>query len=63
MLTIGNQIPNFSGTAVIGNRLADGFNNIDQNTYSGKWKVFFFYPKDFTFICPTEIIALDDLNS
>ena len=63
MLTIGNQIPNFSGTAVTGNNLNDGFININQYSYKGKWKVIFFYPKDFTFICPTEIIAFDDLNS
>ncbi|MBT4921696.1 MAG: peroxiredoxin [Rickettsiales bacterium] len=63
MLTNGNQIPNFSGTAVTGNNLNDGFININQYSYKGKWKVIFFYPKDFTFICPTEITAFDDLNS
>ncbi|MBL6785054.1 MAG: peroxiredoxin [Rickettsiales bacterium] len=62
MLTIGNKIPAFAGTAVTGTKISDGFTQINQNSYEGKWKVLFFYPKDFTFICPTEIIAFDELN-
>ena len=31
------------------------FETIDQNSFEGKWKVIYFYPKDFTFVCPTEI--------
>jgi hypothetical protein len=33
---------------------------LNANDYSGKWVVLFFYPKDFTFVCPTEIIAFSD---
>ncbi|MDC0857515.1 peroxiredoxin [Rickettsiales bacterium] len=62
MLTIGQNLPNFSGTAVTGNSLKDGFETINQDSFQGKWKVIFFYPKDFTFICPTEIAAFNDLN-
>ena len=62
MLTIGDKLPNFSGTAVTGNDFKDGFHQINQDSYQGKWKVIFFYPKDFTFICPTEIVEFNNLN-
>ena len=38
------------------------FENIDQNSFEGKWKIFYFYPKDFTFVCPTEIAEFASLN-
>lgn len=48
--------PQFSGTAVI-----DGqFKDISLKDYAGKYVVLFFYPLDFTFVCPTEIIAFSD---
>jgi peroxiredoxin (alkyl hydroperoxide reductase subunit C) len=68
MLGIGDQLPEFKVTGV-----KPGFNKHEENgesafeditekSFSGKWKVFFFYPKDFTFICPTEIIEFAKLN-
>src|ERR1700759_4275433 len=39
------------------------FPNISNDTYKGKWLVVFFWPKDFTFVCPTEIAAFGKLNS
>lgn len=68
MLGIGDQIPEFEITGV-----KPGFNVHEENgesafeaiteaSFEGQWKVFFFYPKDFTFICPTEIIEFADLN-
>ncbi|XP_066144630.1 peroxiredoxin-2-like [Euwallacea fornicatus] len=48
--------PNFSGTAVI----SSNFKNIQLSDYKGKYVVLAFYPLDFTFVCPTELIALDD---
>ena len=67
MLTVGDKFPAFNLTAVKGGR--DGlagpgksFTEIDNNTDAGKWKIFFFWPKDFTFICPTEIAAFGKLN-
>ncbi|XP_013398625.1 peroxiredoxin-2 isoform X1 [Lingula anatina] len=55
-LRIGKPAPNFSGTAVI-----DGdFKTVKLDDYRGKYLVFFFYPLDFTFVCPTEIIAFSD---
>jgi alkyl hydroperoxide reductase subunit AhpC len=42
------------------------FEAITQDSFEGKWKVFYFYPKDFTFVCPTEIVEFakleDDFN-
>jgi alkyl hydroperoxide reductase subunit AhpC len=53
---VGNTAPNFSGEAVVG----DGFKTVSLDDYKGKWKVLFFYPLDFTFVCPTEITAFSD---
>ena len=65
MLTIGDKIPQFSLQAVKSGKYPespnDAFMTVDNNTYSGKWTVFFFWPKDFTFVCPTEIKAFADL--
>ncbi len=69
MLGIGDQLPEFEITGV-----KPGFNKHEENgqsafetiteqSFEGKWKVFFFYPKDFTFICPTEIVEFAKLDS
>jgi peroxiredoxin (alkyl hydroperoxide reductase subunit C) len=42
---------------------ADYFTTIDSKSYAGKWRVVFFWPKDFTFICPTEIAEFGRLNN
>jgi peroxiredoxin (alkyl hydroperoxide reductase subunit C) len=42
--------------------LNKAFQPINENSYAGKWKVYFFWPKDFTFVCPTEIAAFGALN-
>lgn len=53
---VQNAAPNFEGTAVI-----DGaFKKISLADYKGKYLVLFFYPLDFTFVCPTELIAFSD---
>lgn len=68
MLGIGDKLPEFSVAGV-----KPGFNKHEENgesafeeiteaSFEGKWKVFFFYPKDFTFVCPTEIIEFAKLN-
>lgn len=61
MLTIGDKFPNFTLKATVGTDIESAFTDIDSNTYSGKWLLVFFYPKDFTFVCPTEIKAFGDL--
>jgi peroxiredoxin (alkyl hydroperoxide reductase subunit C) len=37
------------------------FEEITEKSFEGKWKVIYYYPKDFTFVCPTEIVAFDKL--
>ncbi len=37
------------------------FENITEKSFVGKWKIIYFYPKDFTFVCPTEIVGFDKL--
>jgi alkyl hydroperoxide reductase subunit AhpC len=62
MLGIGQKFPSFSLTGVVSNDLATAFQPFDQDSSKGKWKVVFFWPKDFTFVCPTEIAAFGKLN-
>jgi alkyl hydroperoxide reductase subunit AhpC len=58
MLTIGNKFPAFTATAVQPDRQ---FAQLTDQTHAGKWKVYFFWPKDFTFVCPTEIASFGKL--
>lgn len=62
MLTIGNKLPEFDMTAVVSTDPSKAFKNVTNATYKGKWLVLFAWPKDFTFVCPTEISAFGDLN-
>ena len=55
MLTVGDRLPQFSLKATVSEDLDTAFTTIDNQTYAGKWLVLFFWPKDFTFVCPTEI--------
>jgi peroxiredoxin (alkyl hydroperoxide reductase subunit C) len=52
MIKIGEKAPDFSGIMAY---KAGQFTTINLSDYKGKWVVLFFYPRDFTFICPTEI--------
>lgn len=63
MLTIGDKFPNFSLKACVS--LEDGkeFQTITDSTYEGKWKAVFFWPLDFTFVCPTEIAEFGHKNA
>ena len=63
MLTIGDVFPAFDVKGVVSIDPITAFTSIDSQTDAGKWKVFFFWPKDFTFVCPTEIAAFGKLNS
>lgn len=62
MLTVGDRFPNFQLKAVVSRDPAQAFQLIDQNHQAGHWKIFFFWPKDFTFVCPTEIKAFGDIH-
>jgi len=68
MKSVGEKLPEFS---VVG--VKPGFNSheekgdsafelITQDSFPGQWKVIYFYPKDFTFVCPTEIAEFAKLN-
>ncbi len=59
-LLVGKKAPMFKGNAVVGGDASklnpdNAFKEISLDDYKGKWLIFFFYPLDFTFVCPTEI--------
>ena len=55
-LRVGQQAPDFTATAVVDQE----FKEVTLSQYRGKYVVLFFYPLDFTFVCPTEITAFSD---
>jgi peroxiredoxin (alkyl hydroperoxide reductase subunit C) len=55
MLGVGEKFPSYSLTAVVSLEKDKAFTTITDESYPGKWKIYFFWPKDFTFVCPTEI--------
>lgn len=68
MIGVGQTLPDFHlvGVKPGFNTHEEGgqsaFEALDRNSFAGKWKVIFFYPKDFTFICPTEIAEFARLS-
>lgn len=56
MIKIGKNAPDFSCQAVVDGKIK----NVSLSDFDGKYKILFFYPLDFTFVCPTEILALQD---
>lgn len=63
MLKVGDSFPTFQMKAVVTANTNDAFIDVHSSMFDGQWKVFFFWPKDFTFVCPTEIIEFSRLNS
>ena len=63
MLTTGDRLPDFDLTSVVSLDQEKAFTQITQASNPGKWKIIFFWPKDFTFVCPTEIAAFGKLNN
>lgn len=61
MLTVGQKFPAFQMKGVVSPDLKTAFVDIDEKTYKG-WKIYFFWPKDFTFICPTEMVEFGKLD-
>jgi len=53
---VGNKAPAFKATALVNG----DFKEMSLDNFKGKWKVLFFYPLDFTFVCPTEIVAFSE---
>jgi lipoyl-dependent peroxiredoxin subunit C len=62
MLTVGEKFPNFKLNAVVSLEKGKEFQEITESTHRGKWQVIFFWPMDFTFICPTEIAEFGKRN-
>jgi peroxiredoxin (alkyl hydroperoxide reductase subunit C) len=63
MLTVGDKLPQFALKATVSEELETAFETISTDTYKGKWLVLFFWPKDFTFVCPTEIAEFGRKNA
>ena len=61
MKTVGDRLDPFVITGVRPGQSSDAFFDITEQSFPGKWKVIVFYPKDFTFVCPSEIVAYDKL--
>jgi alkyl hydroperoxide reductase subunit AhpC len=62
MSGVGHKFPQFSLTGVVSSDVKQAFQPFTHESFAGKWKVFFFWPKDFTFVCPTEIAAFGKLD-
>ena len=62
MKTVGDKLEPFNITGVKPGQPQDPFFDINEKSFEGKWKVIVYYPKDFTFVCPTEIVAYDKLT-
>lgn len=62
MLSVGKKFPDFNLKATVSTDIKNAFKDISNKDFKGKWMVVFFYPKDFTFVCPTEIKGFNELN-
>src|SRR5512132_4145954 len=62
MLTVGDRFPGFDLRGVVSTNPKRAFTQISDRSDKGKWRVVFFWPKDFTFVCPTEIAAFGKLD-
>lgn len=63
MKTVGEQLPSFRLPAVVSTEPGREFEDISNTSHEGKWKVLFFWPMDFTFVCPTEIAEFGRRNA
>src|SRR5580704_16665320 len=57
MSGIGQRFPGYHLTGVVSSEPQTAFRDFSHESFPGKWQVVFFWPKDFTFVCPTEIAA------
>ena len=62
MSGVGHKFPAFALTGVVSSDPKSAFQSFSNDSAPGKWKVVFFWPKDFTFVCPTEIAAFGKLD-
>jgi peroxiredoxin (alkyl hydroperoxide reductase subunit C) len=61
MLTVGDRFPRFALKAVVSTDPERAFEEVRHDGSPGPWRVVFFWPKDFTFVCPTEIAGFGRL--
>jgi lipoyl-dependent peroxiredoxin subunit C len=62
MLTVGDQFPEYKLQAAVSLKKGEEFQEITSASFPNKWRVVFFWPLDFTFVCPTEIAAFGKAN-
>jgi peroxiredoxin (alkyl hydroperoxide reductase subunit C) len=62
MLTVGDRIPEFNLKAVVSLEPGQEFQDVTGKSHPGKWTVLFYWPMDFTFVCPTEIAEFGKRN-
>jgi peroxiredoxin (alkyl hydroperoxide reductase subunit C) len=62
MLTVGDTLPGFRLQAVTGLEKGQEFQEVSEGSFPGKWLVLFYWPMDFTFVCPTEIAEFSRKN-
>jgi alkyl hydroperoxide reductase subunit AhpC len=62
MLTVSDRLPSFALKGVVSTDPKTAFTDLTDESFQGKWKVIFFWPKDFTFVCPTEIVGFAELD-
>lgn len=61
MLTIGDRFPEYNLIGVISSQIDNAFQAFTHHNAKNQWRVYFFWPKDFTFVCPTEIVEFGKL--
>ncbi len=62
MLSVGDKFPGLTVPVQQGTSALPSGESIDLSQANGRWKVVFFWPKDFTFVCPTEIVGYGELK-
>lgn len=62
MLGVGQKFPIFEMQAVVSLDKGKEFRPIDNQSYPEKWDIYFFWPNDFSLLCPTELAAFSKLN-
>jgi peroxiredoxin (alkyl hydroperoxide reductase subunit C) len=62
MMSVGQKFPQFKSKATISSDIKTAFKDVSNADFKGKWMIAFFWPKDFTFVCPTEIAEFGKMN-
>jgi len=62
MLSVGDRFPEFRLKSAVSVEAGKEFEEVTHQSYPGKWKVVFFWPMDFTLVCPTEIVEFGRRN-